>query len=107
MGGGEEMGHSVEGTRFENRSELRELEDLFSWAAKLGRGEILSEDFVYLEDTDEEPLLVRRSAVTSIQHSGKNSTTYVALGGKRIAVRGSYEATIAKVLGPEFLARQA
>jgi hypothetical protein len=100
------MDHSVEDLRVDNTAELRELEDLFSWAAKLGRGEILSVDFVYLEDTDDEPLLVRRSAVTSVQHSGKNSMTYIAMGGKRIAVRGSYEATIAKVLGPEFLARQ-
>jgi hypothetical protein len=101
------MEHLVEETRMEDRSELRELEDLFAWATKVGWGEILSEEFVYLEDTDDDPLLVRRSAVTSIWPSGKNSTTYIALGGKRIAVRGSYEATIAKVLGAEFRLRQA
>ncbi len=101
------MAHVFEETRIENKSELRELEDLFAWATKVGWGEILSEEFVYLEDTDDDPLLVRRSAVTSIWPSGKNSTTYIALGGKRIAVRGSYEATIAKVLGAEFRLRQA
>lgn len=96
-----------ERARVQEGSELRELEDLFSWATKVGRGEILSEEFVYLEDTDEDPLLVRRSAVSSIWPSGKKSTTYIALSGKRIAVRGSYEATIAKVLGAEFHLRQA
>jgi hypothetical protein len=101
------MTHLFEETWTEDKSELRELEDLFAWATKVGRGEILSEEFVYLEDTDEEPLLARRSAVTSIWPSGKNSTTYIALGGKRLAVRGSYEATIAKVLGAEFLLREA
>jgi hypothetical protein len=101
------MTQLFEETRIEDGAELRELEDLFAWAAKVGRGEILSDEFVYLEDTDDDPLLVRRSAVTSIWPSGKRSTTYIALSGKRIAVRGSYEATIAKVLGTEFRLRQA
>lgn len=65
----------------------------------MGRGEILPEEFVYLEDTDDDPLLVRRSAVTSIWPSGKNSTTYIALGGKRIAVEQGVEERLGEPLG--------
>ena len=93
------MAHVFEETRTENKSELRELEDLFAWATKVGWGEVLSEEFVYLEDTDDDPLLVRRSAVTSIWPSGKNSTTYIALGGKRIAVEQGVEERLGEPLG--------
>jgi hypothetical protein len=58
------LAHRVEELKVENKSEVWELEDLFAWATKVGRGEILPEEFVYLEGTDDDPLLVRRSAVT-------------------------------------------
>ena len=96
------MGAIIEELKIEDNSELRELEHLFSWATQVGRGEIQLEDFSYFEDTDEEPVLVRCSSVTSISPGNRDSTSYITVGGKQITVQGSYEATIAKVLGGEF-----
>jgi len=100
------MGGVVEELKIDNDSELRELEHEFSWATQVGRGELLPDGFVHFEDTDDDPVLVRRSAVTAIQHSGKESTTHLTLDGVRIAVRGSYEATIAKIFGQDFRAHR-
>lgn len=96
------MAGVIEELRIDDNSEVRELEHLFSWATQVGRGEILPEDFLYFDNTDDDPLLVRQSAVTSICPSGKEGITYITVGSSEIAVQGSYEATIAKVLGSEF-----
>ncbi len=96
------MGGIIEELRIEDSSELRELEHLFSWATQVGRGEIQLPDFAYFEDRYDEPLLVRCSAVTSIRPGNRDATSSITVAGKRIVVRGSYEATIAKVLGSEF-----
>jgi hypothetical protein len=96
------MGGIIEELRIEDDSEVRELEHLFSWATQVGRGEIQLDGFCYFEDTDDEPLLVRCSAVTSISPGNRESMSLITVGGERFSVRGSYEATIAKVLGSEF-----
>jgi len=80
---------------------LELVEREFQCAEQMGRGEILPRGFVHLETTDDDPMLVRSSAITSVQHSGKDSMTWVTLLGQRISVRGSYEATIAKLFSPE------
>jgi hypothetical protein len=96
------MAGVIEELRIEDNSEVRELEHLFSWATQVGRGEILPDDFLHFEDSDDESLLVRRSAVTSIYPSRKEGVTRITVGSSEFAVQGSYEATIAKVLGSEF-----
>jgi hypothetical protein len=96
------MGGVIEELRIEDNSEVRELEHLFSWATQVGRGEILPEDFLHFEDSDDEPLLVRRSAVTSICPGRREGVALITVGGGEFVVQGSYEATIAKVLGSEF-----
>jgi len=96
------MGGIIEELRIEDSSELRELEHLFSWATQVGRGEIQLPDFAYFEDRYDEPLLVRCSAVTSIGPGSRESISMITVSGEEFSVQGSYEATIAKVLGSEF-----
>ena len=100
------MAGVVEELKIDN-NELAELEHEFSWATQVGRGEILPDGFVHFEGTDEDPFLVRRDSVSAIQHSGKESTTYLTVDGERISVRGSYEATIAKLFSAEFRAHRS
>ena len=96
------MGGIIEELKIDDSSELRDLEHLFSWATQVGCGEIQLEDFSFFEDTDDQPLLVRCSAVTSISPGGRDSTSIITVSGEQFSVQGSYEATIAKVLGSRF-----